>query len=209
MIGKRADYPAAFRDLTGALKRLPGIGPRSAERIALWLLEEKDGFMVALARSLTRAHDEVHACGRCGFLQGPEGCPVCSDPQRDLRTLCVVERASDVLAIERTGSFSGSYHVLGGRLSPLNQRGPADLRLRELVERVRDDAVREVILALGLDVEGEATSNYIADLLQPLGLRLTRLAQGLPAGAGLDGSDQITLARALDRRVVVESSGGR
>ncbi|HUF62901.1 MAG TPA: recombination mediator RecR [Verrucomicrobiales bacterium] len=200
MTGKRAEYPAALRELIDALKRLPGIGPRSAERIALWLLQAGDSAAASLAQSLATAREELRPCSSCGFLAGKEGCPICGDPRRDAGVLCVVERAPDVLALERTGAFEGRYHVLGGRLSPLNHCGPEDLRLRELVDRVREEPVGEVILALGLDVEGEATANYIADLLKPMAVRLTRLAQGLPAGAGLDGSDQVTLARALDRR---------
>ncbi len=207
MMGKRVEYPAALQDLIGAFKRLPGIGPRSAERIALWLLQAGDSAAAGLAQALAKAKEELAPCSSCGFLAGEEGCPICGDPRREAGLLCVVERAPDVLALERTGAFEGKYHVLGGRLSPLNHCGPEDLRMEELVDRVREEPVVEVILALGLDVEGEATANYIAELLKPMEVRLTRLAQGLPAGAGLDGSDQVTLARALDRRFVWGSGG--
>ena len=195
---KNADYPEPFRILVRELRRLPGVGPRSAERMALWLLEES-GRPTLLAEALGGARDGVTRCTACGFFSESEMCGVCSDTGRE-PILCVVERATDVLPIERTGAFRGHYHVLGGRLAPLEHVGPEDLRLRELTVRLENGPYREVILALSTDVEGEATANYLAQLLAPRGLSVTRLAQGMPAGGGLENADELTLSRALSGR---------
>lgn len=195
---KNADYPEPFRILVRELRRLPGVGPRSAERMALWLLEES-GRPTLLAEALGGARDGVTRCTACGFFSESEMCGVCADTERE-PILCVVERATDVLPIERTGAFRGHYHVLGGRLAPLEHVGPEDLRLRELTVRLENGPYSEVILALSTDVEGEATANYLAELLAPRGVSITRLAQGMPAGGGLENADELTLSRALSGR---------
>jgi recombination protein RecR len=195
---KNADYPEPFRILVRELRRLPGVGPRSAERMALWLLEES-GRPTLLAEALGGARDGVTRCTACGFFSESEMCGVCADTERE-PILCVVERATDVLPIERTGAFRGHYHVLGGRLAPLEHVGPEDLRLRELTVRLENSPYSEVILALSTDVEGEATANYLAELLAPRGVSITRLAQGMPAGGGLENADELTLSRALSGR---------
>ena len=183
------------------LKRLPGIGPRSAERIAIWLLQHPKADASALAAALQGARDQVVACPRCGFFATAAGCPVCSDEKRDERLLCVVEQATDVVPIERSGAFKGRYHCLGGRLSPLDNVRPEDLRIDGLLRRIEElDAEVEVILALGADVEGEATANYLAELLRGRGCSISRIAQGLPAGGGLEHADELTLVRAIEGR---------
>jgi recombination protein RecR len=195
---KPADYPEPFRQLVMEMRRLPGVGPRSAERMALWLLEDVER-PSALAVSLAAARDGVRQCGACGFFATEEMCVICRDDGRE-ELLCVVERATDILPIERSGAFRGRYHALGGRLSPLEHVGPEDLRLSELTGRLERGNFTEVILALSTDVEGEATANYLADLLAPRGVRVSRLAQGMPAGGGLEHADELTLARAMTGR---------
>ncbi len=192
--------PEPVTALVGALSRLPGIGPRSAERLALHIVQADSVFVGQLAAALIAARERVTACEVCGSLTESQPCPVCANPARDPAILCVVERALDVLSLEKSGTFKGRYHVLGGRLSPLNGVGPEDLRIGELETRAQAGAVQEVILALGSDVEGEATSHYLATRLAPRGIRVTRLAQGLPAGSGLEFADELTLARALEGR---------
>lgn len=193
-----ADYPRPFRELVQELRRLPGVGPRSAERMALWLLED-GGRAPALATALASAHSLLRQCAECGFFATDERCEICADEGREA-VLCVVERATDILPIERSGAFRGHYHALGGRLSPLEHVGPGDLRLADLIRRLDAGEFHEVILALSTDVEGEATANYVHEILAPRGLRVTRLAQGMPAGGGLDTADELTLARALAGR---------
>lgn len=195
---KPADYPEPFRQLVTELRRLPGVGPRSAERMALWLLED-GARSSALSASLTAARDGVRHCTACGFFATEEVCIICRDESRE-DLLCVVERATDILPIERSGAFRGRYHALGGRLSPLEHVGPEDLRLSELTARLERGNFGEVILALSTDVEGEATANYLADLLAPRGVKVSRLAQGMPAGGGLEHADELTLARAMTGR---------
>jgi recombination protein RecR len=198
---KAADFPEPVKDLITQLKRLPGIGPRSAERVAVWLLQSPKADPDMLAAALRTAKEAIRPCPACGFFATDQGCALCDDPKRDDRMLCVVEQATDVLPLERSGSFRGRYHCLGGRLSPLDRISPEDLRIPELLRRV--DATTEeieVILALGSDVEGEATANYLADLLRGKNLRLTRIAQGLPAGGGLEHADELTLIRAMQGR---------
>ena len=182
----RADFPEPVKSLIGELKRLPGIGPRSAERVAVWLLQSPKADPTALARALQHAKETVRPCAICGFFATDAGCCVCDDSKRDDHTLCVVEQATDVLPLERSGAFRGRYHCLGGKLSPLDRVSPEDLRIPSLLRRI-ETAVEgiEVVLALGSDVEGEATANYLAELLRGKNCRLTRIAQGLPAGGGL------------------------
>ena len=197
----RADFPSPVRALVGELKRLPGIGPRSAERMAVWLLQNKKAEPLVLAEALIAAHETVISCPVCGFFATREICEICSDPKRDDSVLCVVEQATDVLPVERSGAFSGRYHCLGGKLSPLDRVSPEDLHIPELLRRVSEaQGEIEVILALGADVEGEATSNYLADLLRSKSATVTRIAQGLPAGGGLEHADELTLIRALQGR---------
>ncbi len=198
---KRADFPEPVRELIGELKRLPGIGPRSAERIAVWLLQNPKAEPPALAAALLTAKEKIRPCPTCGFFATAEGCSVCDDPQRDDRLLCVVEQATDILPLERSGSFCGRYHCLGGKLSPLDRVSPEDLRIPSLLRRIEAATGEiEVILALGSDVEGEATANYLAELLRGKNCRLTRIAQGLPAGGGLEHADELTLMRAMQGR---------
>lgn len=198
---KRADFPQPVKALVGELKRLPGVGPRSAERIAVWLLQNTNANPVALAEALFVAKEAVVPCPTCGFFATVAGCDVCDDPARDDHLLCVVEQATDVLPLERSGSFRGRYHCLGGKLSPLDRVSPEDLRIPPLIRRIEAAPQEiEVILALGSDVEGEATANYLAELLRGRNCKLTRIAQGLPAGGGLEHADELTLLRAMQGR---------
>lgn len=195
------DYPAPIRELILQMKSLPGIGQRSAERLVLWMMGRGTARTAELARSLMQLEHRVGICPECGFfIERDAPCGLCQSDKRQKTVLCVVEQAADVLRLERSGAFSGLYHVLGGRLSPLDNITPSDLRIRELTERVPALGVEEVILALSADVEGEATSNYLADTLRPLGVKVTRLAQGMPAGGGLDHVDEMTLHHALSGR---------
>ncbi|MBG7609153.1 MAG: recombination protein RecR [Verrucomicrobia bacterium] len=196
----RADFPAPVKKLVADLKRLPGIGPRSAERMAVWLLQHKKAEPLVLAESLVEAHEKIVACPVCGFFATRKICEICSDPKRDESILCVVEQATDVLPLERSGAFKGRYHCLGGKLSPLDRVSPEDLNIPELMRRVDSAGEIEIILALGADVEGEATSNYLADMLRGKSAKVTRIAQGLPAGGGLEYADELTLIRALQGR---------
>ncbi len=197
----RIDYPPAIQRLVAQLKSLPGLGPRSAERLMIWLLQMRDERITTLSHTLLEARDRIIPCADCGFFIESDGeCLLCHDPRRQQQQLCIVEQAADVLRMERSGAFQGLYHVLGGRLSPLDNVTPEDLRMESLVTRVRDLHTEEVIIALGSDVEGEATASYIADLLRPAGIAVTRLAQGMPAGGGLDHVDELTLYQALHGR---------
>lgn len=195
------DYPPVLRRMVAQLKMLPGLGPRSAERMMLFLMQHPQR-VPALVEALGQAAGRVKACGDCGFFcEDDQPCELCHSPQRQRAVLCVVEEAADVLRVERSGAYRGLYHVLGGRLSPLDHVTAEDLRLESLLTRVQQLAVSEVILATGSDVEGEATASYIRDLLRPLtGLVISRLAQGLPAGGGLDHADELTLFQALSGR---------
>ncbi|MDX1680893.1 MAG: recombination mediator RecR [Akkermansiaceae bacterium] len=198
---KRADFPQPVRDLIAELKQLPGVGPRSAERIALWLLQNPKAQPEHLATALREAEARIEDCPVCGFFATSEGCGICEDAGREEQCLCVVEQATDVLPLERSGAFRGRYHCLGGKLSPLDRVTPEDLRIAQLLRRLESmEGEIEVILALGSDVEGEATANYLADILRERGCRLSRIAQGLPAGGGLEHADELTLMRALQGR---------
>ena len=199
----RVDYPNEIKELIAHLKRLPGIGPKSAERIAIWMLGARGSTAQDLAGAIQKAESGVSACGQCGFFSGAESeCLICGDSAREAGVVCVVEQATDVLPLERTGAFKGQYHCLGGKISPLENVGPEDLRIDSLLRRLGGGGFKEVILAVGSDVEGEATANYLAEMLALRfdGISVTRLAQGLPAGGGLEHADELTLFRALDGR---------
>ncbi len=197
----RVDFPKPVIDLISELKRLPGIGPRSAERMAVWLIQHQKAKPVELADAIVSAESLVHSCKKCGFFATDEGCPVCDDHSRDTKKLCVVEQATDVLPLERSGAFQGYYHCLGGKLSPLDHVTPEDLNISHLLRRIdSEESEVEVVLALGSDVEGEATSNYLAELLLSRNCVVTRIAQGMPVGGGLDHADDLTLLRAMQGR---------
>ena len=192
--------PEQIAHLIGALSKLPGIGPRSAERIALHLVQTDRAAVQLLAQALMQARDQVGLCEVCGALTEKPTCDICTDAQRDASLICLVERPVDILSVEKSGTFHGKYHVLGGKISPLNGVESEDLRIGELERRIPQEGVRELIIALGTDVEGDATSAYLAKRLAREGLRITRIAHGLPAGTGLAFADEITLSRALEGR---------
>ncbi len=198
---KAQDYPPDVRELIKALARMPGTGKRTAERLALWFLMRAGKDAQLIADAISRAVESTGTCPNCGFfsLRG-ELCTACGDPERDTSQICVVERATDVLPIEHSGSFHGLYHCLGGKISPLDGILPETLNIEPLIRRVQTVPQCEVILAVGNDVEGDATALYLAERLKPLPCRITRLAQGMPAGAGLSQADAITLMRALNGR---------
>jgi len=195
-----AFLPESMTALIAELTRLPGIGPRSAERIALHLLQTESGEVRQLAHHLLNARERVRCCDICGALTEKAVCDLCSDPQRDTGLLCIVERAVDIISIEKAGTFRGKYHVLGGKISPLNGIEPDDLRIASLEKRLEEEPVSEVVIALGTDVEGDATSYYLAKRLAREGIRITRIAHGLPAGTGLEFADELTLSRAMEGR---------
>jgi recombination protein RecR len=192
--------PESITALTAALGRLPGIGPRSAERIALHLVQADAPAVRQLAQVILDARERIRLCSICGALTEMDPCAICSDARRDSSILCVVERPTDILSLEKANSFRGKYHVLGGKLSPLDGVEPADLRIGQLEARLTREPVQEVILALPTDVEGDATSFYLAKQLSARGVKVTRIAHGLPAGSGLDFADELTLTRALEGR---------
>ncbi|MDZ4289133.1 MAG: recombination mediator RecR [Prosthecobacter sp.] len=195
------DYPPSLQRLIAQLKALPGLGPRSAERLSLWLMQSGSGRVEPMIEALRDLVERVQACEQCGFfIERGKECTLCHNPKRNQRLICVVEQAADVLRLERSGAYSGLYHVLGGKLSPLDNITPEDLRIELLLQRVRDQQAEEVILAVGSDVEGEATASYIGDLLHGTGVAVSRLAQGMPAGGGLDHVDELTLYQALHGR---------
>ena len=207
---RRIDYPEPLQRLVIQLKRLPGIGPRSAERIALWLVgsqptrPDTGNRGKEVAETILENAAKVRPCTDCGFFTTEDRCDICRDEARADGPLCVVEQATDILPLERTGVFRGRYHALGGRLAPLDHIGPEDLTIDRLLERVRDGHATEIILALGADVEGEATAQYLAGLLKDYPeVTVTRIAQGLPAGGGLESADELTLSRAMTGRVVL------
>lgn len=203
---KRAEYPAPLQSLINELKRLPGIGSRSAERIALWMVQTPDAHPESLARSIERVKREICPCSQCGFFSEAALCPMCCDASRDPHLLCIVEQPTDILPLERSGAYHGLYHALGGRISPLDHVGPESLRIPALLHRLKEHPPQEVILALGADIEGEATSHYLVDLLREFPVKITRLAQGLPAGTGLEYADELTLSRALTGRTSLHKS---
>jgi len=193
-------YEGAVQDLIDELGRLPGIGPKSAQRIAFHLLAAEPVDVERLAATLQRVKAEVRFCRTCGNVAEAEECRICRDPRRDATVICVVEEPKDVVAVERTREFRGRYHVLGGAISPIEGIGPDDLRIRELLSRLEPDSIREVILATNPNIEGEATAMYLARLLNPLGVRVTRIASGLPVGGDLEYADEVTLGRAFAGR---------
>jgi recombination protein RecR len=192
--------PEPIASLVGALSQLPGIGPRSAERIALHLVQAESGAVKQLADAMLNARARVRFCETCGALTEQSPCAICADPRRDPSLVCVIERPVDILSLEKSGTFRGHYHVLGGRISPLGGVEPEDLRIAELETRLAHGSVKEIVLALDTDVEGDATSFYLAKRLARQGLRITRIAYGLPAGTGLEFADELTLSRALEGR---------
>jgi recombination protein RecR len=197
-------YEGIVQDLIDELGRLPGVGPKSAQRIAFHLLNADSVDVRRLASVLVEVKDKVRFCAICGNVAEEEQCRICRDPRRDLTVLCVVEESKDVVAIERTREYRGRYHVLGGAISPIEGIGPDELRIRELMTRLADGTVTEVILATDPNLEGEATATYLTRLLRPMGLRVTRLASGLPVGGDLEYADEVTLGRAFEGRRTVD-----
>ena len=193
-------YPAPLRRLIRLMARLPGIGEKTAERLALYLLSAGTAQVEELARGIVEVKQKVRLCSRCFSLSEGELCGVCSNPARDEAVVCVVEQPGDLVALEKSGGYRGLYHVLAGVLSPLNGVGPDEVRVRELIERVSGGGVREVVLATGTSVEGEATAVYLADRLQGLPVAVTRIASGVPMGGDLKYVDQVTLNKAMESR---------
>jgi recombination protein RecR len=200
-------YEGVVQDLIDELGRLPGVGPKSAQRIAFHLLQADEGDVRRLAAVLTEVKARVRFCEMCGNVAEDTRCRICRDPRRDPSVICVVEESKDVVAIERTREFRGRYHVLGGAISPIDGIGPDDLRVRELMTRLASGEVTEIILATDPNLEGEATAAYLARLLRPMGLRVTRLASGLPVGGDLEYADEVTLGRAFEGRRLVDAPG--
>ena len=198
-------YAAPVQDLIDELGRLPGVGPKSAQRIAFHLLKLDRPDALRLAQAITEAKERVTFCQRCFNVAESDECGLCRDPGRDPRVLCVVEEPRDVVAVERTSEFTGRYHVLQGAISPIEGVGPDALRIRELLARLEPEGVEEVILCTNPNIEGEATAMYLARLLKPLGIRVTRIASGLPVGGDLEYADELTLGRALEGRRDVDA----
>ena len=197
-------YEGPVQDLIDELGRLPGVGPKSAQRIAFHLLATDPGDIGRLLAALQRVKDEVRFCRTCGNVAEADECRICRDARRDPAVICVVEEPKDIVAIERTREFHGRYHVLGGAISPIEGIGPDDLRVRELMVRLQDGAVTELIIATDPNLEGEATATYLARLVKPMALRVTRLASGLPVGGDLEYADEVTLGRAFSGRRLLD-----
>jgi recombination protein RecR len=197
-------YEGAIQDLIDELGRLPGVGPKSAQRIAFHLLSAEPADVERLASTLTRVKNEVRFCRICGNVAEADECRICRDARRDPSVICVVEEPKDVVAVERTREFRGRYHVLGGAISPIDGVGPDDLRVRELLTRLADGTVTELILATDPNLEGEATATYLARLVTPMGIAVSRLASGLPVGGDLEYADEVTLGRAFSGRRRIE-----
>ena len=193
-------FEGPVQDLIDAFRRLPGVGSKSAQRLAFHLLRAPAEEANALADAIRSAKEKVAICGECFNVSEGERCKFCRDARRDGTIICVVEEPADIVAVERTQEFRGRYHVLGGHISPIDGVGPDDLHMRELIERIGRGEAKEVILATNPTVEGEATAIYLASLLKPLGLRVTRIASGLPVGGDLEYADEVTLGRALEGR---------
>ena len=196
-------YEGVVQDLIDALSRLPGVGPKSAQRIAFYLIQADDDQAAELAKILLEAKDRVRFCDTCGNVAEAELCNICRDPRRVKDAICVVEESKDVQAIEKTREFKGYYHVLGGAISPIDGIGPDNLRIRELMSRLNDPEIKEVIIATDPNLEGEATATYLTRLLAPLGITVSRLASGLPVGGDLEYADEVTLGRAFEGRRIV------
>ncbi len=193
-------YEGAIQDLIDALGRLPGIGPKSAQRIAFYILQADTEIASNLVEAVRTVKERVKFCSQCGNMSEETECRICRDPRRDGTKICVVEEIKDVIAIERTREFRGKYHVLGGAISPLDGIGPDQLRIRELMQRISNSPITEIILATDPNREGEATAMYIARMIKPLGLNISRLASGLPVGGDLEFADEVTLGRAFEGR---------
>ena len=179
---------------------MPGVGPRSAERIALWMVQTRGNQPEEIARNIQQTRQSIHPCQLCGYFTTSNLCEICSDESRTKDLLCLVEQPTDILPLEKTSAFRGRYHSLGGRISPLDHVGPEDLRIKELFDRIEKEKFSEIIFALATDVEGEATTNYLVDLLKGKPIALTRIARGIPAGGGLESADELTLSAALSGR---------
>ena len=199
-------YEGPVQDLIDELGRLPGVGPKSAQRIAFHLLDADKDEVQQLVDAISTVKTSVSFCVICGNVTEQEECAICRDARRDRSVICVVEESKDVMAIERTRSYRGLYHVLGGAISPLQGVGPDQLRIRELMTRLSDETVQEIVLATDPNLEGEATATYLSRLLKTLGIRVTRLASGLPVGGDLEYADEVTLGRAFEGRTVVSEA---
>lgn len=195
-----SQLPEPISALIATLGRLPGIGPRSAERLALFLVQSDATMVEQLAATLTECRQRVRQCSTCGALTEADPCRLCTDPRRDASLICLVEQPTDIISLEKSNSFHGRYHVLGGKISPINGVEPEDLRIAELEKRLKAEPVKEIIIALSTDVEGDATSYYLGKRFAAAGVRVTRLAHGLPAGSGLEYADELTLSHALQGR---------
>ncbi len=192
--------PNSITTLIAALAKLPGIGPRSAESVALHIVQAESGMVKYLADAIITARERIQFCTTCGALTEKSPCSICDDARRDGSLICVVERAVDILSIEKSGTYHGKFHVLGGKISPLDGIEPEDLQIAELEKRLTVEPIKEIVIALGTDVEGDATSNYLAKRLARSGLKVSRIAYGLPAGSGLEYADELTLSRAMEGR---------
>ena len=192
--------PEPIVALTAVLSKLPGVGPRSAERIALHLVQAESAQVRLLAETMLTARERIRFCDLCGALTEKSPCAICDDPRRDASLVCLVEKAVDILSLEKSGNYRGRFHVLGGKISPLDGVEPDDLRIAELEQRLAGEPIHELIIALGTDVEGDATSHYLAKRLARSGLKISRIGFGLPAGSGLEFADELTLNRALEGR---------
>lgn len=199
-----ATYTPPVQTLIDELGRLPGIGPKSAQRIAFHLLKVSDDDATRLAQAISEAKAKVRFCGRCFNVAEDSLCPICSDDGRDPHIVCVVEESRDIVAVEKTGEFRGRYHVLLGAMNPLEGIGPEDLKIKELLARIDPEGITEVILCMNPNTEGEVTAMYLARALKPLGLTVTRIASGLPVGGDLEYADELTLGRALEGRRAVD-----
>ena len=198
-------YEGAIQDLIDELGRLPGIGPKSAQRIAFHIIQSERVDISRLADVLRTVKEKVKFCIECGNISEEELCRICRDPRRDPTLICVVEESKDVIAIEKTREFRGKYHVLGGAISPIDGIGPENLRIRELMVRLAATEIQEIIIATDPNLEGEATATYLSRLLKPLGMKVSRLASGLPVGGDLEYADEVTLGRAFEGRRTVEN----
>ena len=198
-------YEGAIQDLIDELGRLPGIGPKSAQRIAFHIIQSERVDITRLAEVLRTVKEKVKFCTECGNITEDELCRICRDPRRDQTLICVVEESKDVLAIEKTREFRGKYHVLGGAISPIDGIGPENLRIRELLTRLGSTEIQEVIIATDPNLEGEATATYLSRLLKPMGITISRLASGLPVGGDLEYADEVTLGRAFEGRRTLDS----
>jgi recombination protein RecR len=198
-------YEGIIQDLIDELGRLPGVGPKSAQRIAFHIIQSERVDVTRLAEVLKTVKERVKFCAICGNITEEEHCKICRDPRRDNTSICVVEESKDVIAIEKTREFKGKYHVLGGAISPIDGIGPENLRIRELMQRLAETQIAEVIIATDPNLEGEATATYLTRLIKPIGVKVSRLASGLPVGGDLEYADEVTLGRAFEGRTSYDS----